>query len=156
MDSNNPNTMKPKKGTPIWMILVPVIIGALLLMGVGGYFLLAKKKATPVVVVDDDEDEEEEEESYTLRMTGYVDQYPVRMRLEVSGSTVNGEYYYESQGPEKRLLLSGTLRRGQADLNETTFEGQPTGHFRGRLTRSSFEGEFIDGRGNSMYFSLSK
>ena len=149
---NNNGSRQPKKGTSLWMILVPVIIGALLITGVGAYFLLCSSKPAPVEFVDD----EDEDEGFSVRFTGYVDQYPVNMRLQVEGNLVTGEYYYESQGPEKKLLLSGTYRNGDVDLNETTVEGQPTGHFRGHLTRRQFEGEFINSRGESMWFNLYK
>ncbi len=151
----NTNNQKPKKGT-LWMILVPVIVVGLLLAGISAYFVInSMNKPTPAVSVSDEEDEDEDVH-FSVRMSGYVDQYPVRMRLEVKGTIVSGDYYYESQGPEKKLLLNGTWRNGHADLNETTVEGQPTGHFRGELSRRSFEGEFINGQGNSMYFNLSR
>ena len=92
----------------------------------------------------------------THDMHGTVDKYPITMHLEIDGSTVKGAYYYDKQGPNAKLKLSGTNENGILDINETDADGTPTGHFRGKYSDGVFKGMFITNQGKKMPFQVSE
>lgn len=92
----------------------------------------------------------------THDMHGTVDKYPITMHLEIDGSTVKGTYYYDKQGSNAKLKLSGTNEEGVLDINETDAEGTPTGHFKGKIANGVFRGQFITNQGKKMAFVVSE
>lgn len=92
----------------------------------------------------------------THEMHGTVDKYPITMHLEIDGSTVKGTYYYDKQGSNAKLKLSGTNEEGVLDINETDAEGTPTGHFKGKIANGVFRGQFITNQGKKMAFVVSE
>ena len=89
-------------------------------------------------------------------MRGAVDKYPITMHLEIDGSMVKGVYYYDKQGPNATLKLSGTNEDGILDMNETNAEGVPTGHFKGKLYNGVFKGVFFTTDGKKMPVEVSE
>ena len=87
-------------------------------------------------------------------LQGTVDKYPVTMHLDIDGSTVKGTYYYDRKGPNAKLYLLGSNEDGILDLNETTVDGTPTGHFKGKFSDGIFKGTFITNQGKKMPFSV--
>lgn len=92
----------------------------------------------------------------THDMHGTVDKYPITMHLEIDGSTVKGMYYYDKQGSNAKLNLSGTNEDGVLDINETDAKGTPTGHFTGRFSNGIYSGSFVTNQGKQMPFKLTE
>lgn len=92
----------------------------------------------------------------THDLHGTVDKYPITMHFEIDGSTVKGSYYYDKQGPNAKLKLSGSNEDGILDLNETDADGTPTGHFRGKFVNGVYSGQFVTNQGKKMPFIVSE
>lgn len=95
-----------------------------------------------------------DESSYDMR--GKVDKYPITMHLDINGTQVKGSYYYDKQGANAQLNLSGTRNGDVLDLNETDSNGTPTGHFKGILRDGEYRGQFITNKGKSMPFAVTE
>ena len=102
--------------------------------------------------IDTDSDDNDK----IVDLKGNVDKYPVTMHLEINGTLVKGNYYYDKQGPGAQLKLSGTNEDGILDINETDANGTPTGHFKGKLSSGVFKGMFVTNQGKQMPFILSE
>lgn len=89
-------------------------------------------------------------------LTGTVDKYPITMHLDINGESVSGTYYYDKKGPDAKLNLSGKNSDGELDVNETTADGTPTGHFKGKMENGVFKGKFILPSGKKMSFIVSE
>ncbi len=87
---------------------------------------------------------------------GKVDKYPITMHLEIDNERAKGSYYYDKQGSNAQLSLSGTIDGDMLDLNETDSNGTPTGHFKGFLRDGIFRGQFITSKGKSMAFAVTE
>ena len=87
---------------------------------------------------------------------GSVDKYPITMHLEIDGTNVKGAYYYDKQGANSKLKLSGSNEDGILDLNETDADGTPTGHFRGKFDNGVYKGHFVTNQGKKMPFVISE
>jgi hypothetical protein len=74
------------------------------------------------------------------------------MHLEVEGKQVSGTYFYNRQGAHNKLNISGTRNGSTFDLNETTVDGTPTGHFEGTLDSGVLQGVFTNNQGKKMGF----
>jgi len=109
---------------------------------------------------DDDSDSSASEsfDERTVDLRGKVDNYPVTMHLEIKGSHVSGTYFYLKNGKKHSsdLKLSGTNKNGEFDLNETTPNGTPSGHFEGTFSGGIFQGVFTTNQGKKMPFKLSE
>ena len=92
----------------------------------------------------------------THDMHGTVDKYPITMHLEIDGSIIKGTYYYDKQGSNAKLKLSGTNIDGILDVNETDADGTPTGHFKGKYSDGMFIGMFITNQGKKLPFQVSE
>lgn len=92
----------------------------------------------------------------THDMFGNVGDYPITMHIEIDGSSVKGSYFYDKQGPNAQLKLSGTNENGILDINETDANGTPTGHFKGRMFSGVFKGVFITNKGDKLAFMVSE
>ena len=88
-----------------------------------------------------------------MNLHGYVGKYPVTMHLEFDNNIVNGYYFYNSGS--SKLQLTGTINNNHIELNETTQEGRPTGHFSGKMINGEYSGEFINYKGEHFNFSVS-
>lgn len=91
--------------------------------------------------------------SFTLH--GVVDKYPITMTLTVEGTAVKGSYYYNSQGPDRVLTLSGGLNNGVMDIYETDENDQQTGHFHGTFANGVYRGDF-ETQGKTMSFVVAE
>lgn len=89
---------------------------------------------------------------HSMNMHGYIGEYPITMQLTISGSVVEGSYFYDRRS--STLLLSGTNDNGDITLYETTAQGRPTGHFQGRLSNGKFKGKFTNSRGERFKFNI--
>lgn len=87
-----------------------------------------------------------------MNLHGYVGKYPVTMHLEFDNKNVSGYYSYNSGA--SKLLLTGTINNNHIELNETTQEGRPTGHFDGKMINGQYSGEFINYKGEHFNFSV--
>ena len=136
-----------------------IIAGAVLavLLCVGGWFLYQNTRGNNA-----ETGEETEYAPLYVQYRGEIDnKYPITMELEYeigsSGTAtgvISGNYYYDKQGPDKRLSLSGFFKDGKTELFETDETGRQTGHFIGGDASEVFEGEFINANGKSMPFKL--
>lgn len=134
-------------------IIIACVVLAVLLCA-GGWFAYQKfyDKADDSEIVD-----EQVEASKSVTLYGAVDnKYPITMNLEIEGSVVKGTYYYNKQGPDKVLTLSGVLNNGEMDIYESDENGSQTGHFKGYYSNGEYQGEFITMQGKSMYFRVTE
>ena len=94
--------------------------------------------------------------STSLQMEGLISNYPVIMDLRIDGNEVSGSYYYKSQGSGKRLYLNGTLDGNHLELYERNADGMNTGHFDGTYQNGVYRGSFVNYKGITYNFLLSK
>ena len=87
-------------------------------------------------------------------LQGSVDKYPITMEIDIDGSSVSGSYYYNKNGSNARLYLSGSYIDGTINLNEVDANGTPTGHFQGSFSDGHFNGVFTTNQGKQMYFQV--
>ncbi len=99
---------------------------------------------------------EQVEMSRSVTLYGAVHKYPITMQLSIYDSVVSGTYYYNKQGPDNVLKLSGNLRGDELELFETDENGRQTGHFKGYYSNGEYEGEFVTMQGKSMQFRVSE
>ena len=99
---------------------------------------------------------EQAETSRSVTLYGAVHKYPITMQLEIKGSVVKGTYYYNKQGPDNVLTLSGVFDNGEMDIYETDENGRQTGHFKGYYSNGEYQGEFVTMQGKSMQFRVSE
>lgn len=99
---------------------------------------------------------EQVEMSRSVTLYGAVHKYPITMQLEIKGSVVKGTYYYNKQGPDNVLTLSGVFDNGEMDIYETDENGRQTGHFKGYYSNGEYQGEFVTMQGKSMQFLVSE
>lgn len=133
------------------------VAALLLIAGVVLFLTLGQKKKSHSYYDDDEEEETEMVERHhdkKLNLYGKIDQYPIVMKLTISGNKVKGSYYYESQGPDKVLNLSGIYDDGEMDLYETDEDGRQTGHFKGYIDDGEFSGNFTTMQGTKLSFRL--
>ncbi len=150
------NYAKPGRSTN-WNIIITILLCLILLtgLGIGGYFVYtnyAKKK----VEATKEMEKNEPVISGDKKLYGAVDQYPITMSLNIRGSKVKGTYYYNKQGPDRVLTLSGTLKKDELDLIEYNEKGQQTGHFRGHYSKGVIEGVFTTMQGKRLSFRLTE
>ena len=88
-----------------------------------------------------------------INLHGSVGKYPITMHLEFDNNNVNGYYFYNSGS--SKLKLTGTINNNHIELNETTQEGRPTGHFDGKMINGEYSGEFINYKGEHFNFLVS-
>lgn len=127
------------------------------LLCIGGWFAYQKMGQTN----DNQAVEGTEYAPLSVLYRGKVDKYPITMELDYEyGNTgeptgaISGSYYYDKQGADKRLTLSGFNRDGKIELFETDETGRQTGHFVGLEVSGDIEGEFINAQGKSMHFKV--
>lgn len=99
---------------------------------------------------------EQTETSRSVTLYGSVHTYPITMNLYIKGSVVKGTYYYNKQGPDNVLTLSGVFDDGEMDIYETDEKGRQTGHFKGYYINGEYQGEFVTMQGKSMKFRVSE
>ena len=92
--------------------------------------------------------------SESMNLSGHIGKYPITMYLDFDNKKVNGYYYYDNGSSE--LLLTGSVENNHIELNETTQEGRPTGHFDGELIDDEFFGEFINYKGEHFNFTVTR
>ena len=144
-------TIHPEKKSNIWIYIVGGVLAVILLIA-GGKFLLQSKTDNETSEIQVSEQNVQK----NITMYGAVDKYPITMSLNIDGSVVKGTYYYNKQGPDKVLTLSGVLNNGEMDIYEADENGRQTGHFRGYYSNGVYQGEFITQQGKSMSFRVSK
>lgn len=144
-------TIQPEKKSNIWIYIVGGVLAVILLIA-GGKFLLQSKTDNETTEIQVSEQNVQK----NITMYGAVDKYPITMSLNIDGSVVKGTYYYNKQGPDKVLTLSGVLNNGEMDIYEADENGRQTGHFRGYYSNGVYQGEFITQQGKSMSFRVSK
>lgn len=132
-------------------IIIACVVLAVLLC-VGGWFAYQKfhhSEDTEIV-------EEQVEGHQSVTLYGTVDKYPITMSLNIDGSVVKGTYYYNRQGPDKVLTLSGVMNGSEMDIYESDENGRQTGHFKGYYSNGMYQGEFITMQGKSMFFRVTE
>lgn len=143
--------LQPEKKNNIWLYVAGGVLAVILLV-VGGKFLLQSKSNE----VSSEIQVSEQTVQKNITLYGAVDKYPITMSLNIDGSVVKGTYYYNKQGPDKVLTLSGVLNNGEMDIYEADENGRQTGHFRGYYSNGVYQGEFITQQGKSMSFRVSE
>ena len=144
-------TLRPEKKSNTWLYIVGGVLAVILLIA-GGKFLLQSKSDNEGYEIQ--VSEQNVQKNTTLY--GTVDKYPITMSLNIDGSVVKGTYYYNKQGPDKVLTLSGVLNNGEMDIYEADENGRQTGYFRGYYSNGVYQGEFITQQGKSMSFRVSE
>ena len=88
--------------------------------------------------------------------SGLIDnQYPVTMHLVRNGDAgVNGDYFYDKNGPNNKLMLVGNISMSDIDLEEYNNDNVQTGRFQGKFESGYFNGTFSTPDGRSMPFNL--
>jgi hypothetical protein len=143
--------IQQKNKNSTWSYIAKGVLGVFLLIIVGDFLLPSKSN-------DDMEDEQAIDQpiSQNITLYGAVDKYPITMSLTIEGSVVEGTYYYNKQGPDKVLTLSGVINNGEIDIYESDEHGRHTGHFKGFYDGGVFQGEFTTPQGKSMSFKVSQ
>ena len=100
---------------------------------------------------DEDLDGEPDE---SLKLEGSIDGEPISMELGFWGDRVKGCYYYDKNGPNSKLILTGTKKNGVIDLVEKDEKDKTTGHFSGDLADAIFSGTFTNSKGRKLNFFL--
>jgi len=89
-----------------------------------------------------------------LSLKGKIDKYPIQMDLDINERSVTGTYYYQSQGPDKKLKITGKIgRNNKMRLKEYDVAGKETGRFVGTLIKKNYSGVF-ETQGKYMNFDL--
>ncbi|MBR3455621.1 MAG: zinc ribbon domain-containing protein [Bacteroidaceae bacterium] len=90
-----------------------------------------------------------------MRMVGSIDnKYPITMDLEQNGSDLRGSYYYNRNGPDKRLNVYGQLDGSRFRLQEYDNDDNNTGNFIGTYHNGRVTGTFSLPDGKTMSFEL--
>lgn len=77
----------------------------------------------------------------TYSMAGKVATYAIHMTIEINDSDVKGYYYYDSQGINNKVKLSGSLKEnGQLTLKKFSKDGEETGFFEGVFNGVEYSG----------------
>ena len=93
---------------------------------------------------------------YDCTMQGLIDnKYGVTMHLVQQGrGVISGDYYYNKNGENNKLELSGSIVGNNIELDEYNSNLQKTGHFLGSYANGSFSGSFNTPGGKKMSFAL--
>ena len=90
-----------------------------------------------------------------LTLIGSIDnKYPITMDLEQNGSELRGSYYYNRNGPDKRLNVYGQLDGSRFRLQEYDNDDNNTGNFVGTYHNGMVTGTFSLPDGKTMSFDL--
>ena len=93
--------------------------------------------------------------SQDLTLIGSIDnKYPITMDLEQNGSELRGSYYYNRNGPDKRLNVYGQLDGSRFRLQEYDNDDNNTGNFVGTYHNGMVTGTFSLPDGKTMSFDL--
>ena len=130
----------------LFFVFLGIICVALTILGI----MLMYNKG----VFDNDSSSTNKQNELYMNMHGRIGEYPVTMQLTISGSVVEGTYFYDRGS--STLILSGTNDDGDITLHETTAQGRPTGLFQGRLSNGEFKGRFTNSRGEKFSFIILK
>ena len=161
---------KPKSW--LWILLTILITG-----GIGGWWYMdnysinnTSSQQVPEAVAPStnpisseeeeiDEDQSEDDINYggSYSMAGKVSKYGIYMMLDISGSDVDGYYYYDSQGSGNTVKLKGTIdKNGYLKLFKSSAKGEETGYFEGTFDGTTYSGKNVNyDRGESLPFSVS-
>lgn len=93
-------------------------------------------------------------ESYQFK--GDIDnKYAVTMQLSICDDKIYGEYYYDKYDSENKLYLYGGISSGRdIVLLEFNNKGEQSGTFKGKFSRDSFYGTFVNYQNKEMPFEL--
>lgn len=90
-----------------------------------------------------------------LTLIGSIDgKYPITMDLNQNGSELSGSYYYNKNGPDKRLTVYGQLDGSRFRLQEYDDDNNNTGNFVGTYHNGMVTGTFTLSDGKTMSFDL--
>ena len=143
--------LRSEKKNNMWLYVAGGVLAVILLI-IGGKSLLQSKSNDGPSEIQMSEQTMQK----AITLYGTVDKYPITMSLNIDGSVVKGTYYYNKQGPDKFLTLSGVLNNAEMDIYEADENGRQTGHFRGYYSNGVYQGEFITQQGKSMSFRVSE
>lgn len=143
--------LRSEKKNNMWLYVAGGVLAVILLI-VGGKSLLQSKSNDGPSEIQMSEQTMQK----AITLYGTVDKYPITMSLNIDGSVVKGTYYYNKQGPDKFLTLSGVLNNAEMDIYEADENGRQTGHFCGYYSNGVYQGEFITQQGKSMSFRVSE
>ena len=95
-----------------------------------------------------------EEFSFTHQLSGYVDKYKIYMFLNIDDNgKVSGYYYYDSQGPDKLIDLSGIYQQSDG-TNQLTLNCDNQDIFDGYIDDTKYSGEFTNTNNKKLFFNL--
>lgn len=90
-------------------------------------------------------------------MAGKVSKYAIHMTIEINGSDAKGYYYYDSQGSDNKVKLSGSLKEnGELLLKKYSKDDKETGFFEGVFNGVAYSGKNRNyNRDEDLQFSVS-
>lgn len=141
---------------PLLGILAVALLGLAAWMFFGKDDIQTEQQTEPATSMTAEVDEKDDQtaEIRVMDLSGYVGQHPITMHLELDDKNANGYYYYNAGSSQ--LQLTGTINDNHIELNETTQEGRPTGHFDGMMIDGEYSGEFINYKGQHFIFQVSE
>jgi len=77
-------------------------------------------------------------------LNGSISEYGITMDINIDENSVEGTYYYHSQGSSKKMTLSGYIEGSDVYLEEYDPEGSNTGFFSGTFDGRTYEGTFTN------------
>lgn len=93
---------------------------------------------------------------YTFRMTGFVDKYKIYMFLNIEDDgKVSGCYYYDSQGSENSINLSGQYKETD-ETHQLILNCDNQDIFSGYIDDTKYSGEFTNSSNKCLNFNLRK
>ena len=150
-----PSFTMPQFSRKTWYIIAGVV-AAIAVVAVLSSLLSSKGETADEEMVFEEEFFDEPE-IQDVTMYGSVDKYPITMMLTIyDDNNVYGNYYYNKQGPDRTLQLSGTYDDGEMDVYEEDEYGNQTGHFHGTYSNGVFRGDFTTSNGKTMSFRVSE
>ena len=98
-------------------------------------------------------DNDYEESEYSYHFSGYIDKYEIEMFLNIDDDKVDGYYYYGTQGPDKRIYLSGQyINKDDGYQLSLRCDNQDT--FDGISDDYRYSGEFTNTNNKRLSFNL--
>lgn len=95
-----------------------------------------------------------EDFGFTHQLSGFIDKYKVYMFLNIDDNgNVSGYYYYDSQGPENRIDLSGLYKQSDG-VKQLTLNCDNQDIFDGYIDDIKYSGEFTNTSNKRLLFNL--
>lgn len=92
---------------------------------------------------------------FTYSLSGNIGKYQITMILDIDDvGNVSGYYYYDSQGPENPINLTGQYSQTNSNFSLLTLHGNNQDVFEGSIKGENYSGEFNNEKGSVLDFNL--